>query len=139
MGTLIEWEDGKVTVTPDRWDTTREYEVDRDIDEGKVNVGNSMYWPDGSKFTWFDPDVDDEAKDLQVQLGCLFNATVCWNDTGDRDEVIMATYETEGTIEDDMVCFSFGGESYGYEDLVLELKTMNDDFYVVDCDLFSHE
>lgn len=86
---------------------------------------------------WFNPDASEDDKDWQVQLGVLFNARIRWLDDGIEGDVVMATYDTEDMPEDDLVFFTFGGEGYSYQGLVNELKEWNDEWEVLECDLYE--
>ena len=90
-----------------------------------------------SDLFWFNPNTSDDDKDWQVQLGVLFNAHIKWIDDGIEGDVVMATYDTEDMPEDNMVFFTFGCENYSYNQLVKELKEWNDEWEVLECDLFE--
>ena len=112
-----------------RYDTLKEYQADQDIDNGVLDTKDSEPF-------WFDKTADQDTRDLQVDLGVLFNAIIRWFEDDKIEHVVMATYDTEGLPEDDQVFFSWG--SYlTQDDLVRDIQNFNDeDFTVIDCDLF---
>ena len=122
---------GHYYVDPDncRYDTLKEYQVDQDIDNGVLDTKDSEPF-------WFDKTADQDARDLQIDLGVLFNATIRWFEDDKIEHVVMATYDTEGMPEDDQVFFSWG--SYATQaELVQDMKNDNDDeWIVIDCDLY---
>ena len=86
---------------------------------------------------WFNPHTFDDEKDWQVQLGVLFNAHIKWLDDGLEQDVIMATYDTEGMPEDNQVFFSFDCMNSNYSQLVKDLEGLNDEWEVLECDLYE--
>ena len=90
---------------------------------------------------WFDVHANEHARNVQVALGCLFNATIRWLEADHDEDVVMATYDTEGKPEDEKVFFSF--PDYATQAALVQdmkedysIENPTDDWVIMDCELY---